>query len=263
MIKKYKDWLTVNGISNATIVAYTQRIEEFLKDVSIDNINEETIVNYLLKLKGNFSPSTTNGYRCAIKSFLEFLKKNISVPKQLKIEEKLPEFITRKMFEEEVVKTAECFCPNPLRAKAILYFLFFTGIRESELLALRRKNINLEDRTAKIHNKKGKREKLIVFTEKVRDIINTYFSVEPEKNNAFNISDKGMEYMFQVLKPFFKDVNMHPHLLRHSYATYLRSKDFSIEDIKELLGHKSIQSTMRYAHADIDKIKEKYDKKIK
>jgi len=263
MLTKFKNWLTVNGKSEATIIAYLQRIKEFLKENSIDDITEEIIINYLLKLKETNSNSTVNGYRCAIKSFLEFLKKDITLPKQLKIEEKLPEFITRDIFEKEVIKVAECICPNPMRTKAVLYFLFFTGIRENELLSLKRKDIDLENRTAKIYNKKGKKEKIIIFTEKVRDILKYYFSVEIEQNNAFNITDKQIEYIFNLLKPKFKNINLHPHMFRHSFATYLRNRGFSIEDIKELLGHKSIQSTMRYAHADIKDIKEKYDKKIK
>lgn len=263
MIEKYKKWLVINGNSNATVVAYIQRIDHFLKEISLDTLNEEALGDYLLKLKEKFSASTVNGYRCAIKSLLEFLKKDILVPKQLKIEERLPEFITRKMFEEELIKIAECVCPNPLKTKAVLYFLFFTGVREGELLALQRKDINLENRTAKIYNKKSRKEKQVMFTEKVKNILTTFFSVEPEKNNAFNVSGKNIEYICKLLKPFFKDINIHSHLFRHGFATHLRSKDFAIEDIKELLGHKSIQSTMRYAHADIKKIKEKYDKKIK
>lgn len=263
MVEKYKNWLIVNGNSDTTIVAYIQRVTNFLSKISINNIDEEQITNYLLDLKKNNSPSTVNGYRCAIKSLLEYLKKDIKVPKQLKIERKLPEFITKETFENEVIKVVECICHKPLKIKAILYFMFFTGIRESEIVSLNRKNINLEKRTAKIYNKKGKSEKIVLFTKKVKDIISNYFSTENEITNAFNTSTNAINKMFKKLKPYFKDINLHAHLFRHSYATHLRNEGFSIEDIKELLGHKNIQSTMIYAHANIKKIKEKYDKKIK
>lgn len=263
MLNKYKNWLIVNGNSEATISAYLQRIDHFLNAVTIETLDEEQIVNYLLSVKEKSSPSTVNGYRCAIKSFLSYIKKEVKLPKQLKIEQRLPEFITKEVFENEVAKVAECIFTKPLKVKAILYFMFFTGVRESEIATLQRKNIDLEKRTAKIYNKKGKSEKIVLFTERVRDIISQYFSVENEDTNAFNTSINSIKKTFQKLKPYFKNVNLHAHMFRHSYATHLRSKGFSIEDIKELLGHKSIQSTMRYAHADINKIKEKYDKKIK
>jgi len=263
MLNKYKNWLIINGNSDATIVAYLQRIKHFISKVSLDTLDEEKIIEYLLELKQNNSPSTVNGYRCAIKSLLEYLKKDISLPKQLKIEQKLPEFITKEMFEDEVIRVVECIFTNPLKVKAILYFMFFTGVRESELASLQRKNIDLEKRTAKIFNKKGKSEKIVIFTNKVKTIISHYFSTENEETNAFNISSNAIRKTFQKLKPYFKNINLHAHMFRHSFATYLRTEGFSIEDIKELLGHKSIQSTMRYAHADIKKIQEKYDKKIK
>ncbi len=263
MLNKYKNWLIVNENSDSTVKSYIQRITDFLKETSIDSLDEDVIINYVLKLKEKLSSSTVNGYKCAIKSFLEFLKKDIKVPRPAKIEEKLPEFIDRKTFEDEVVKMAEVICPNPLKVKATLYFLFFTGIRESELLSLKRKDINLETRTAKIKIKKTKKENLVIFPEKVRDIIKHYFTIEPEKINAFNMTLGNIDYIFRVLNPYFKNIHLHIHLFRHSFATYLRSKNFGIEDIKELMGHKSIQSTMKYAHADINKIKEKYDKKIK
>jgi len=263
VVEKYKNWLIINGNSDTTIKAYVQRVNNFLSKISADKIDEEQIITYLLELKKNNSPSTVNGYRGAIKSLLEYLKIDIQLPKQLKIEQKLPEFITKETFEDELIKVVECICHKPLKMKAILYFMFFTGVRESEIVSLNRKNIDLEKRTAKIYNKKGKSEKIVLFTKKVKGIISDYFSTENEVTNAFNTSTNAINKTFNRLKPYFKDVNLHAHLFRHSYATHLRNEGFSIEDIKELLGHKNIQSTMIYAHANIKKIKEKYDKKIK
>ena len=263
MLKDYINYLTVNGKAKNTIKNYVGRIEYLLKKIPKEKLNEKKLVEFFLGLGKTASPSTVNGYRNAIRSYLKFSKKNIALPKSLDIGEKLPDTITEKYFEEEIIHVVEAVSHNILKTKAIFYFMFYTGISIGEIPLLQRKNIDLIQRIAKTYREKVKRERLFCFTKKVKDIISSYFEYEPETENAFNISYHGLMSTFRRLKQYFKDINLHPHLFRHSFATMYLSRGGDLASLSKLLGHKKVTTTMRYLGLNIDKIKEIYDKKIK
>ena len=215
MVEKYKNYLMVNGLSNSTIMNYILRIRKFLKKVKLEEINEDNISKFLLSLREEYSPSTINGYRDTIKSFLVFLKKDITIPQHLKLDRKLPDSITEEFLRKEIMPVIEAIFVNPLKIKTIFYFMFYTGIRVSEVVKLKRENFDFNKRTAKVYIKKTKEERLIVYTKEVNHLLDIYFSSEPEEENAFNIKLQALKKTFARLKPYFKNVNIYPHLLRH------------------------------------------------
>jgi site-specific recombinase XerD len=264
MIEKYKNYLIVNGKSQNTIVSYTDSIKDLLKKIKIENLTKETLSNYFLELKKSLSANSVNISKSAVRSFLKFLDKDILVPQNDKIVERLPEFITEKYFEDNVIPVIESVSPNPLKYKAILYFMFYTGLRVGEITLLKRENIDLDKRVIKFYIPKGKKERLgLIVSKKAKQFIQDYFSVEPETTNAFNISYYALKQWFKGYKSYFKDVNFHPHLFRHCFGTYCRKIGIPLEDIKELMGHSNIQTTMIYAHVNIDDIKKRCDEAIK
>ncbi len=263
MLKEYTNYLTVNGLSKNTIINYVGRIKYLLKKIPKETLTEKKLRELFLELGKKHSPSTVNGYRNAIHSYLKFLKKNIVLPQSLDTGEKLPDTITEKYFEEEVIPVVEAVSQNALKIKTIFYFMFYTGISIGEIPLLQRKNIDLTQRIAKTYREKVKGERLFCFTKKVRDMVKSYFEYEPENGNAFNVSYYGLMATFRRLKQYFKDINLHPHLFRHSFATMYLLKGGDLASLSKLLGHKKVTTTMRYLGLNIDKIKEIYDKKIK
>jgi len=261
MIEKYKNWLLVNGASTLTVKNYMGKLKKFLKVVKVKEINEEKIAKFLLELGENQKASTVNIYRAIIKSFLIFLKKDISIPDQLKLEQKLPDSITEEFFIKEVIPVVECIFTNPLKIKAIMYFIFYTGARRGELKHLKREHIDLTSRTVKIYGK-GKKERIVFFDERTAEILQSYFTTEPEIINAFNIRDKALEKVFEKVKPHFKNINFRPHLLRHSFATMFINNGGDSAVLKRLMGHSSITTTERYIGVETTKLKEIYDKTI-
>jgi len=263
ILSEYSKWLEVNGKSKTTIEQYSQQIRDFLSKIKLEDISEKTIITYLLELKNKYAPKTVNLYRTAIKSFLDYLKKDVPIPKQLKIEQKLPEFITLKYFESNVIPMIDLIFENPLKIKTIMYFMFFTGLRVGEISLLKRKYFNLKERTVKIFSPKTKKERIIFYNKKTRNLLDMYFGTTPESKNAFNTETSSIKGYFKRLKPYFKDINFHAHLLRHSFANHFLVNKGEISILKELLGHASIQSTMRYAGLNQEQLKKKYDEFIK
>lgn len=260
MLNKFKDWLSINGLSENTIKNYIYRIKKFLEYVKSKEISEENILSFLVKLKETSSPSTVNGYRDTISKYLKFLKKDITLPKPMKIEEKIPEYMTEKFFEEEFIPVVECIYSNPLKWKAIFYFMFYTGMRVGEVVNLRREHIDLENRIAKINNQKSKKEQIRPFNNKTKEILKMYFEIENEVSNAFNISVASVQRALNRIQPNFKNIKLHPHLFRHSFGAYFMRNGGTLATLQKLMGHKSIETTQIYAGLKPEHVREEYDK---
>src|SRR3972149_5221162 len=145
MLSKFKDYLLINGNSFNTAQNYVQRIEKLLREISIDNLSEDTINNYLRILQQKVSPSTFNGYIFAFKAFLIFLKKDIILPKVSRPIQTLPESFDEKYFEEEIIPTLEQITKTDfLKFRAIFYFLFYSGIRIGEINKIKRDDFDLK-----------------------------------------------------------------------------------------------------------------------
>ena len=217
----------------------------------------------MLDLQTTFAKDTVNSYRNAIKIYLEYKKININLPKNLKTTEKLPDYITLEDFKDRVIPMLELVFEDSFKKKVILYFMYFTGLRVNDVVNLKRCNFDLKNRTVRLIIKKSKIEKIIPYTEKVRQLLDAYFKLEPEEKNAFNIGKSTISNTLKKLKPYVPNIKLYPHVLRHSFATHLLMKNMDIRVIQQLMGHKSIKTTERYTRLKTDDLKVKYDKLIK
>ena len=263
ILEEYKNHLVVNGASNSTTINYLSRIKMLLKKISIEELSKETINAFLLEIGQNYSESTRNFHLNAIKSFLKFLEKDIPLPKIWHIDKKLPQNITLEYFEKEIIPVVESVYENPLKLKTIFYFMFYTGIRVSEVGTIYRKNIDLTKRIIQFYVPKTKSERLTFFPEKVENLLRSYFSSEPEFTNAFNMNIHTLKSIFRRLKPHFRDINLHPHLFRHSFAVMFLMNGGDIATLSKLLGHKRITTTMRYAGLSPEQLQKLYNDRIK
>jgi len=262
-IERYKNWLLINGASQNTVINYLSRLKKFFAYTNTQNINQEIINQFFLYLKETHSPSSINTFKYALHSyFILFKKIDMELPKNHKVEKTDPEFITKEFFEKEIIPLVEKIFRSPLQVKAILYFMFFTGIRRSDIEKVIRNDIDLEKRTAQISMQKTKERITVMFTDKAKKVFKEYFNSEPEETNAFNTTSIAVKKMFEKMNKHCKEKNLYPHLFRHSSATHMLDCDMNILSIQKLLGHRSINSTMRYAHINMKKIKEEYDQKV-
>ena len=259
-LEKFRQYLILNGCAS---LVYLPKIREVSNTIS--ELSEDNISNFIFKKKKEgLSAETLNIYLKSIRAYLKFTKREIETPRYFKAIRRLPDFITLKFFEEKIIPVMqELFPDDKIRIKVILYFLFYTGLRKSEMYLLQRKNFNLSEGEVKVFIPKTKEERLIPINYRIIEMLREYFRSESEKRNAFNLGVGALDYVFKLLKPNFPEINLRPHILRHSFAMHLQRNNFSTREIQALLGHSSILSTLRYETADIQLIKDKFNKNVK
>lgn len=173
-------------------------------------------------------------------------------------ETKLPKFFSKEEVRRILDNT------DNLKHKAMLMTIYSCGLRLGELLNLKLNDVRSSDQIVRINQSKGNKDRIVSLPDKLLHILRNYYQVykpvdylfEGEKTGRY--SERSVQL---VLKKALAKANIKTlgtvHTLRHSQATHLiQSKGIDIRVVQELLGHKSIKTTMIYTHiTDIDKKK--------
>lgn len=257
-IKKY---------SANTVRAYRQDISQFLHYLNTHelDLHKEGIRDYISEIYLKTGNKTTVSRKIyAIKSFFSYLSKNgiieknpvdaITIPK---IDKKIPEILTIGEMSAFLDRLPEKGFIQ-LRNKAIFELLYATGLRISELTHLKPVDIDFEKGLVRVMGK-GKKERIVPFNDKARDILVAYYRVmkrEIPQSSGFvfvnvrgnRLSERSIE---RILKGSYKKImnsekTVTPHLFRHSFATHLLQRGANLRVIQELLGHANLVTTEKY-----------------
>jgi integrase/recombinase XerD len=158
--------------------------------------------------------------------------------------------------------------PRGLRDRAILELLYASGLRVSELVNLTLERIDFDNRIVRVTGK-GNKTRLVPVGKKACDAIQLYLEKErPEMvrkktGSEVFLSARGTKLttvrIWQIVKTCAKnagiEINVYPHLLRHSFATHLLSNGADLRIIQEMLGHADISTTQIYTHVDQQRLK--------
>jgi site-specific recombinase XerD len=292
--------LQTNNLSKETIYNYERDLEvfqNFLKEANFDfdNIDKKTILNYKAYLvsrdrktpknemgQKQLSSYSINRMLSALRSYLKFLiDLDYEAPiapeviKLVKTEKKHP----RVSEFDEIVKLIESpirFEKNKtvaLRNRAMLEVLFSTGVRISELLNLKKEQI---DKTGRIFVMgKGKKERFVYLTDRAQKHLADYLETRhddlpylfiPYRGKNVSKKDKKISpnYLQEKIKKYREllgiNIPISAHSLRHGFATYLAEQGANPAAIQILLGHESLDTTTRYVHAS-DRYAEKTHRK--
>ena len=164
---------------------------------------------------------------------------------------KLPKVLT----EEEVLKLISMVY-NP-KHKMQLKLMYYCGLRVSEMLNLKKSDIDFKERVLKVVQGKGGKDRIIPLPKPLEIDLKTYLSEYFMQDQERLFTTKRIatnSLMSRLSKKFGKRVN--PHMLRHSYATHILEKTNNIELVRDLLGHSDIRITQIYTHLS-HKIKSK------
>lgn len=229
------------------------------------------------------SPSINRKIAC-LRSYFKFLRKREEISKDpmlkvkvLKSKKKLPHFVNEDVLiglldgrVESKSKENDKRSPyEQKRDQAIIEMFYGTGMRRAELIGLRDRDINFNERTVKVLGKRNK-ERIIPFSAGIVSILKEYREVRDREveridPDYFFLTESGKrlypELVYRIVKAILSDLNIEkksPHVMRHTYATHLLNKGAEINAVKDLLGHTSLAATQVYTHNTLEKLKEAY-----
>lgn len=253
--------LRLRNYSIKTIKAYLGCLREYFdfKRFNLEKLDEEKIKRFLLnKQDKNYSSQTVNLYLNAIKFFY---REVLKIPQKINLKfakrsKKLPIVLSR-----EEIKSIINAIKNP-KHKLIISLAYGAGLRISEVISLKAKDINLEELTIHLKNAKGKKDRITIFPEKIKNDIQNSISGKNLNDYLFE-SERGGKLTERTAQKVFenalrkagikKDATFHS--LRHSFATHLLENGVDIRYVQELLGHRNIRTTQIYTQVTNPKLK--------
>lgn len=282
-IEQFEDYLsTVKHSSRNTIAAYIRdltKLEKFMEKqgkCSFDEVTSTNLTTYILYLeRQNLSSATISRNIASIRAFFMYLLRKGQITqdpseqlKPPKVEKRVPETLT----VDEVnllLEQPSGDSPKELRDKAMLELLYATGIRVSELITLKVRDINLPMSYICCHD--DDRERVIPFEAVAKDALILY--MEKARNSMCGDTD----YLFsncqgtamtrqgfwKIIKHYAakagieKDIT--PHMIRHSFAMHLVNNGADLKSVQEMLGHADISTTQIYMKKSTARLKEVYD----
>ena len=275
----YKDWLAALNYSSSVVYSHPIYIIEFLHYIenqgidNIETINTTTAKNYLEYLKtrkntrrkGMLSNSSINSRINAIECFGAYLLKehDIVIPiKAKRLENNNKARIILSQQEVEMLYNATESDHLGLRDRAMLSLLYGCGLRSREGLNLDVKDIFFERNLIHIRKTKNRQERLVPMTENIKTDLRNYllyarpYLAKKITQTSFLVSRRGnrpnpdgLRYRLNRLLEvgrIEKEIGLHS--LRHSIATHLLQKGMKLDDIRQFLGHLSLESTQIYTH---------------
>ena len=265
-LNEYKTYLT-NLHKSLVYYNYLNVLLPYLeeKNLQFETLTKEQLAQYFSDK--NYKPNSIDNVIKSCRDYCKFLgliNHSVFEMKQLDKPKRLPEYLTL----EEIDKTIKNVATYNSRLSSdkiaiILYFLFYTGIRKSELLNLKREDIDLVNCAVKIYEPKTKQEKIIYFPTKLIKKLTDLFNGNSEEKNAFNITKSQINYLFRAIMTKYLGKKVKPHLTRHGGARYMLEKGVPITVVQRILGHKSIYTTLQYLDPDQAMIERIYKEKIK
>ena len=258
-LEAFLEYLQINkGVSKNTYNAYKRdliQFEEFIKKPVIEADNMD-IISFLSSIDNKRS---LNRKLSAINSFFDFAYKKDWTDtkhkiKQAKIPKTLPKFLTKEEILNAVdnIKIKSWF---DLRDKALILFIYATGLRISEVLNTKLSDI--ENGWVKVTMAKGEKQRVVPIAKTALDAIDEYLKKRPCQSEYLfvnkNCKPLSRISAFNITKKY---LNVSPHVLRHSFATALVLGGADLRVVQELLGHSSLNTTQIYTHIQKENLKD-------
>lgn len=285
-IDKFIEYLKVQkNYSEFTRINYEKDLVEyfdFLNDKNYDykNMDYKKCMDYLIYLDNKkYKKTSVSRKLSSLRTFYKFLVLNnysdnnpfllISSPKK---EKRIPKFINYQGIDE-IFNIPDINIIEGQREKVILEILYGSGIRVSELVNIRIKDIDFSNKTILIFGK-GNKERIVPFGEYALEALNIYVDDAREKyldgkssdylivgKNETQLTTRRIEQIIDnLIKKTSIKMNITPHMFRHTFATHLLDNGCDLIAVQELLGHESLSSTEIYTHVSNEHLREVYYK---
>lgn len=263
---KYLEYILVN-FKQGTYECYLDKFNYMCSWFSNRNIKEcsaitnKVLTEFVIEQKQfNISNSTINKRLGVIKRALSlFYDKQLKKVKIRKLKEKKVNFDYLRENDIEMLFNYVWSSNINYQNKLMLQLFFETGVRINEFLNIQIEDIYLDERYIILKTTKTDVNRKVPFTEFTQKLLAEYLSGKIN-GKLFNITYWGIRSCFERIKRKLKISTFHPHMMRHTFATFMLRKGCDLRTIQTLLGHESIVTTQRYIHVDDEYIKNQFDK---
>lgn len=286
-IESYLDYLrTVRGVSPRTVDAYSRDLQRFAQycanhHIPVEGASPYEVQSFIADLSAEGAAAVSiNRALSSVRGFFRYLYRfkfrsddptadlrNLKSPKQL------PTFL----WEGEMAHFAEL--PDtagilwPERDKALIMVMYSAGLRISEVANLKIQDLEGDLSSAWVVGK-GDKERQVFFSDEGREALTLYLTSRASRihqdkatdrlfinRNGGPLSVPGIRWIIsKYAERSGLDKPIHPHSLRHSFATHLVNAGCDVRMVQELLGHASLSTTQRYTHVDMEGLKRIYKK---
>ena len=269
--------------SNFTCNNYNKYLNEYNSFILSNKINYKNMdyneaKEYVIYLnKKNDAKSTISRKLSSLRTFYKYLVLNnkvesnpfllVSSPKK---EKRIPKFINYNNMEE-ILNVPNIKTKEGQRERVILEVLYASGVRVSELVNIKLKDIDFSNKNILILGK-GSKERLVSFGDYALEYINLYLKegrnllLDGVKSDYLIVGKKSEKLTTRRVEQIIDDIikktsiklNITPHMFRHTFATHLLDNGCDLLVVQELLGHASLSSTEIYTHVSNEHLREVY-----
>ncbi|MGX0244792.1 tyrosine recombinase XerC [Staphylococcus hominis] len=280
--KKFLNMLKVErNFSDHTLKAYHDDLAQFNQFLEQELLNLRTFEykdarNYLSYLYSNNLKRTTVSRKIStLRTFYEFwMTQDTSVnnPFIQLVHPKKEQYLPQFFYEEEMealFNTVSNDAKKGLRDRVVIELLYATGIRVSELVNIKVMDLDMNLPGVKVLGK-GNKERFVPFGEFCRQSIEQYlekFKLLKGKSHPYlivnmkgdPITERGIRYLLNdVVKRTAGVTEIHPHKLRHTFATHLLNQGADLRTVQSLLGHVNLSTTGKYTHVSNQQLRKVY-----
>jgi integrase/recombinase XerC len=289
VVGEYLSYLrSVRGVSERTIEAYGKDLSHFAgycvnNEFDLEGLDARELRGFIADQSAEGSAAVSvNRALSSIRGFYRWMVRfgrrqdnPCAALRNLKSPQGLPSFL----WEQEMAQFAEV--PEtvgilwPARDKALILIMYSAGLRISELVSLSLPKLDSDLGGGRVIGK-GNKERFVFFSDEAREALIAYLPQRQERikvdgknptsrvfvnRNGGAISVPGVRWIIaKYAERSGLGKHIHPHSLRHSFATHLVNSGCDVRVVQELLGHASLSTTQRYTHVDIGHLKDVYAK---
>ena len=263
-LKELRDVCVLKGFTSDTIKTYSFCVGSFLDFISKSSLNLDILGVKSYLLSRDFSVNSSRLHYAAISFFFrEVLHKPFSLD-EVPIKKKNKSLPT--VLSKEQIKLLIDLTGN-IKHKLVVMLLYSSGLRLQELLNLKRKHIDFDRNIINVVLGKGKKDRITLLSEAIKLVLLKYYSLT-NFDTDYVFEGRCGKYTKKAVQKILGDlgrkigVDVHPHMLRHSFATHLLESGVDIRYIQTLLGHSDVSTTEIYTKVssrNLSKIKNPLD----
>lgn len=263
-INEFRSWLKTNDYED--MIQITSRVARYYMDSLLAHFKKKSIARKMSSLRSFYKYLLSQGY-IESNPFAD-----ITSPR---IEKTLPKMVYLDEMEE-LFASIDTSTPLGLRNYAILDLLYGTGIRVSELCSLKLYDVDFYRQTIKVLGK-GAKVRYVPLHDQLKGTLSDYIDIarpdflkrnKNEQTDNLFVNFKGGPLTTRGVRVILNEITdnaaatlkIHPHMIRHSFATHLLDNGADLRSVQQLLGHVNLSTTQIYTHVSKERIREDYMK---